>query len=273
MWGATHNIATYVCPSNPFSAPRIRDPAGFGGTDYFATVYTDIDPTSGSGRGARNSATRAEGALTVDFTGIDPTTGVDSKISTGVAIGAVSDGTSNTIAVIEDAGRLAPAAYANGQAPYYTTSRYNDNTLIAGNCLANDVTGATSDAETAAHAITTGNAMRGVWRWADADACGSGISGPFGPSAQAGNTSYTGKVINQHNYPIGGDGTGAATGATACAWVYNNCGANDEPFSFHTGGVNCVLVDGSVRFLAETLDPVTARYLVTRSEGVPPGDF
>ena len=27
---------------------------------------------------------------------------------------------------------------------------------------------------------TTGKTANGVWRWADADACGSGISGPFG---------------------------------------------------------------------------------------------
>ena len=47
VWAATRNIPTYVCPSNPFGAP-MRDPAGFGGTDYFATVYTDIDPDTPS---------------------------------------------------------------------------------------------------------------------------------------------------------------------------------------------------------------------------------
>ena len=63
VWAATHNIATYVCPSNPFSTPQMRDPAGFGGTDYFATVYTDIDATPGSATlGARNKATRMQGA-------------------------------------------------------------------------------------------------------------------------------------------------------------------------------------------------------------------
>ena len=62
VWAATRHINTYVCPSNPFGDPMMRDPAGFGGTDYFATVYTDIDPTPGSATyGARNKATRAQG--------------------------------------------------------------------------------------------------------------------------------------------------------------------------------------------------------------------
>ncbi|MCE5269097.1 MAG: DUF1559 domain-containing protein, partial [Planctomycetaceae bacterium] len=54
-----------------------------------------------------------------------------------------------------------------------------------------------------------------------------------------------------------------------CSWSQNNCGPNDEPFGFHTGGCNGVMVDGSVRFLSEKLDPVTLRRLVTRSEGIP----
>ena len=56
---------------------------------------------------------------------------------------------------------------------------------------------------------------------------------------------------------------------TNCSWTQNNCGANDEPFGFHTGGCNCVMVDGSVRFLSDKLDPVTLRRLVTRAEGIP----
>ena len=59
----------------------------------------------------------------------------------------------------------------------------------------------------------------------------------------------------------GGQGTGS--------WRQNNIGCNDEPFAFHTGGCNCVMVNGSVRMLSVQLDPVTLRYLVTRSEGIP----
>ena len=115
--------------------------------------------------------------------------------------------------------------------------------------------------------------MRGAWRWADPDAGGSGISGPTSTDPVTSRTtykdpstlprnSYYGKVINQNNYPIGGrvqsDGT--------LAWTHNNLGLNDEPFSFHPGGCNAVMVDGSVRFLSESIHPVVLRYLVTCSE-------
>jgi prepilin-type processing-associated H-X9-DG protein len=58
-------------------------------------------------------------------------------------------------------------------------------------------------------------------------------------------------------------------GETGCPWTTQNCGANDEPFSFHSGGCQVVMLDGGVRFLSDELDPVTMRRLVTRAEGVP----
>ena len=187
-------------------------------------------------------------------------------------ISAISDGTSNTIAVIEDAGRCSPTSFINGQAPYYCLSTYPDNgvTTLAGTLLPDDVTGDASGA-------TTGTSAHGVWRWADADACGSGISGPFGGTDTAG--PYNGPYINQNAYPVGGTpianiGAPSANGvkgaqATNCSWTQNNCGANDEAFSWHPGGCNCVLVDGSVRFLSNQLDGPTLRHLVTRAEGIP----
>jgi prepilin-type processing-associated H-X9-DG protein len=270
VWAATRNIATYVCPSNPYAAPEVRDPAGFGGCDYFATVYTDIDPDSASPTyGARKKTTRMEGALTVDTPRLTINGGSitgDSTANTGVRMGAISDGTSNTVAVVEDAGRVSVQSFSGGAAPYYCLSTYVDNSVPTGSQLPHDITGDATGA-------LTGQTARGVWRWADADACGSGISGPFGDNASA---AYAGAVINQNPYPIGGvtpaspSGTGVkgAQGSN-CSWTQNNCGANDEPFAFHTGGCNCVMVDGSVRFLSSQLDPVTLRRLVTRAEGVP----
>ena len=62
VWAATRRVETYVCPSNPFGETQMRDPAGFGGTDYFATVYTDIDDgsagTTAATLGGRNKAMR-----------------------------------------------------------------------------------------------------------------------------------------------------------------------------------------------------------------------
>ena len=127
---AKTNIALYVCPSNPFS--QQRDPAGFGGLDYFATAWTDIDPVTG----IRNRAMRAEGALATQDGSNDSVNGtVDGTSPTGVALSAVIDGASNTLAVIEDAGRMSPASILT---PYYTLSAFFDS--FTGTLSQGDVT-------------------------------------------------------------------------------------------------------------------------------------
>ena len=83
VWAATRHISTYVCPSNPFNDPAMRDPAGFGGTDYFATVYTDIDPAPASDSTAAATRPCAQGALTVDTTHIiTVTSGTNTSVTT-----------------------------------------------------------------------------------------------------------------------------------------------------------------------------------------------
>ena len=42
---------------------------------------------------------------------------------------------------------------------------------------------------------------------------------------------------------------------------------NDEAFSFHSGGVNAVMGDGSVRFIRDSIDALTLRYLVAATDG------
>ena len=107
--------------------------------------------------------------------------------------------------------------------------------------------------------MTTDNAGAGgggncaVYRWIDPDAAGSGVSGP--PNATAGYTHY----INNNSNPMGGP--------TGGEWSNNNCGLNDEPFSFHPGGCNSVFADGSVHFLSETIAPKVMRAMVSRAEG------
>jgi prepilin-type N-terminal cleavage/methylation domain-containing protein len=250
---AKTHIPAYVCPSNPFSAKGQRDPGGFGGLDYYASVYTDIDPITG----IRNNLTkvggkwcRMDGALTVEDgnAASGTVTAVDGTSTTCINISAVLDGTSNTLAVIEDAGRCSPAAKG---VPYYSLSSYDD------------TSGAVIGSDDITDANGTSGVKRATWRWADPDANGSGISGPPGLTAPA-SGAYQGKFINQNNYPVGG--YGAATDNTS--WCKNNVGNNDEPFSFHAGGCNAVLMDGSVRFLEEKLDSITLRRMVTRAEGV-----
>ena len=113
-------------------------------------------------------------------------------------------------------------------------------------------------------------------RWADPDAGGSGVSGPHNstasvPNGLTGSTTGDGKFftryVNNNSLPIGGP--------TSCPWSSNNCGLNDEPFSFHIGGCNAVFSDGSVHFLSDKISPQAMRAMITRAEGVviPSGEF
>ena len=47
----------------------------------------------------------------------------------------------------------------------------------------------------------------------------------------------------------------------------NNASANDELFSFHPGGVNCLFADGSCHFIRNSINIVALRSLVTPSGG------
>lgn len=84
--------------------------------------------------------------------------------------------------------------------------------------------------------------LRQIHRWAEPD-CAFGIS----------------KGINNNPTPFGGP--------VSCPWGTNNCGPNEEIFSFHSGGAHVVFCDGHIGFLKESMDPRTLRKLVTRSGG------
>ena len=89
---------------------------------------------------------------------------------------------------------------------------------------------------------------RRIWRWAEPD-CAYGIS----------------KVINNNRTPRGGP--------VACTWDMNNCGPFEEIFSFHAGGANVLMGDGSSRFVNENLAVAPLRAIITRSGGEADGDY
>ncbi len=180
--------------------------------------------------------------MPVAYTDIDPNTGVrntatrmDSALGTlgGVRIARITDGTSHTIAVSEDSGRnhetLSP----------FLVSPYPDPAITAG-----------VNAEPA-----TPSGRRSYNRWAEPDN-GAGVSGP--PNSAVGKLQA---VINNNSAQTGGPGD--------CPWTTGNCGPNDEIFSFHPGGANALMVDGSVRYLQQEINPIVMRYLCTRAEGTP----
>jgi prepilin-type N-terminal cleavage/methylation domain-containing protein/prepilin-type processing-associated H-X9-DG protein len=86
------------------------------------------------------------------------------------------------------------------------------------------------------------SAPRASWRWAEPD-----------------NASGVSKVINNNRTPFGGP--------ASCLWQNHDCGPNNEIFSFHSGGANCLFGDGHVKFLRESIPARVVRALVTRDGG------
>ncbi len=173
-------------------------------------------------------------------TDIDPTTGISNNITRmdgalclgGTRMARITDGTSHTLALIEDS----PVNYETISP--FVASAAADPVVISGN---------NADPPSPSK-------NRAMNRWAEPDN-GAGISGPI--NAVVGSLKG---AVNNNNTPIGGP--------PDCPWKSSNCGPNGEIFSFHVGGANVLLCDGSVQFLNEQVDPRVVRKLVTRSEGV-----
>ncbi len=159
----------------------------------------------------------------------------------GRTLNGVTDGTSNTILCVEDASRAHPSVGVFGS----SSSRPSPTTAAGTNAFpVNGLSGA---------GVAFSGARR-VYAWADPDAVANGFSGPSNASGS--------RVARFNNYatPIGGP--------SACPWTVNNCGPNDEPFAYHSGGVNAVMGDGSVRFIRDGIDFRTLKYAVGATDGV-----
>jgi prepilin-type processing-associated H-X9-DG protein len=215
-------IPTYICPTYPYES---QDSLGYGYVHYGATVYTDIVVYPGQGGstmpvGERDKKhARQRGVLD----------------NLQISVAQISDGTSNTLLIAEDAAR---------REGYITNPTYLDPATQLG------ISVDPNDAD--------GNPFptRRFWRWAEQDN-GYGVSGD--PLL---NTTTTGfKIINNNDTDPGTDGP------SGCWRLMNNCGPNDEVFSFHSGGANAAFADGHVQFLQETIDPVVMAQLVSRSGG------
>jgi prepilin-type N-terminal cleavage/methylation domain-containing protein/prepilin-type processing-associated H-X9-DG protein len=225
--GASSVIGIFICPTSPRLSGRDTAPAdpnaspfeqaqstGYGYMDYAPSVYTDINVQNGSlatgGVGAtpivpyRNKLVATKGLLK------------DGKTS----ISEITDGLSNTIAVIECAGRdeRFVSQFFEGQYP-----------VVRGQGPAGGPT-----------------ARHRYWRWADPGCA-------FGTSGQP----------NNKGIPTNEGVAWPATTATAG----NQAGPNEEPYSFHPGGVNALFGDGSVRFVKETVNLVAFRSILSLAGG------
>ena len=233
---AQTKVAPFLCPSN---GVYVDDAAGFGQVDYGPTVFTDINTTDsdpmtagdqnvGQVRGptiGTSVGSRRPGALALG----------------GTPMGLITDGTSNTIAIAEAAGRQ--WAVANNNSDQGTS---NDPYMAAG-VVAADMC-ATS--------------KRCPNRWGE-PTVGIGVQGQAACGTLPTSFTAAGKVINNNARPTGG----GPTIGTAPSWSVANCGPNDEIFSFHVGGAQAVFSDGAVRFLSENTDAGVLGKLVARGDG------
>jgi prepilin-type N-terminal cleavage/methylation domain-containing protein/prepilin-type processing-associated H-X9-DG protein len=221
-------VSTFICPSaqrqptggrdakgDPNAAPFENAGPGYGVNDYACTTYVDIDSQGLTGQiGStpitpyRNRASRVEGLLHHPAT----------KLS------EVTDGMSNTIMVIEDAGR--DARYVSERPESYVSP------------LEPNV----------ARPVPPG--QRRAWRWGEPNGGGLGVSGVINNKWRP--------MFAQGPYPQPGD---PAFGTT------NQAGGNQEPFSYHPGGVNTLFGDGSVRFLKDSLNVLVLRRIISLNGG------
>ncbi len=231
---AKTQVPSFICPSTPV-APSTRAPDGYGCWDYMFIATSDIDDITRirAASGAPRIAATVQGMLSCDK-------------NWGIA--AVIDGTSNTLLCIEDAGRAYGGSTAIPIVPKFGSMSSRAAPITTDTQAPNYGTAAPGTAH-----------GRRMYAWADPDAAANGYSGP---SNSAGSRVAG---INNYKTPIGGP--------TECPWTTNNCGPNDEPFSFHTGGCQAVMGDGSVRFLSENMDAVALKYLVGCQDGKVVGEF
>ncbi|MFO0942536.1 MAG: DUF1559 domain-containing protein [Pirellulales bacterium] len=228
---AKAQIPSYVCPSTPVDFGT-RAPDGYGAWDYMFIAVTDVEEQTGQAWEQGSRPTSSARRLLMTREGCLSCEG-------NAGFQRITDGTSNTILCIEDAGRSHPnagsfATLSTRQAP------------IAANSVA--WTGG-----------TTGG--RRMYAWADPDAGTNGLSGPSNALSPASRV----LKLNQNKLPKGGP--------ASCLWTQNNCGPNDEPFSFHPGGCNATMADGSVRFIAESVDWYTLKSAAGASEGNTTNEF
>jgi prepilin-type N-terminal cleavage/methylation domain-containing protein/prepilin-type processing-associated H-X9-DG protein len=223
-------ISTFVCPTVPV-APKARDPIhGYGAWDYMFIALTDVDLRTSSPTFKQRTTPTGSAAWVSQVVG-------GMLNCDGATFSNVIDGTSNTFLCVEDAGRSHPSVGRFG-------------------AFSARVSPVPSPADSVPYGTLASNSPNGrrVFAWADPDAVTNGFSGPSNSTADK-----TARLNNSKS-PIGGP--------AECLWSTNNCGPNDEPFSFHSGGVNVVMGDGSVRFVADTTDALVLKALCGATDGL-----
>ena len=236
LTGCSAVVNTFICPSavrqgggrdsvNTTNSPEETTMnIGYGYFDYAPTIYTDIYIVNGApatgGTGAtqavpyRNRATAANGLLKNGKTNI----------------AEITDGTSNTIALIECAGR--DERYVSQYADGYASNTPNN-----------------IGYPYPVRGLGVNTGPHRFWRWADP-------GNAFGVSGQPNNPAPVAQFVRENS-----------SWPTTSVTAGGNGGANEEAFAYHPGGVNALLGDGSVRFIKSTINLAAFRGAITLSSG------
>jgi len=253
--GAATTMNIFICPSAVHTG-SVRDTAsadpnasayekstgsGYGYTDYAATIYTDINVVNGTVVGGGLGST-----FVVPYRNKNAAVnGLLKAYSTRIA--EATDGLSNTIAFIECGGRdeRFVSQYYEAQYPFPTFRGQGP---------------AGSGPPGVWPPGGTSGAVHRFWRWADP-------GNAFGISGKPNNGGKSPNCITPWNGPC--------TGTDGLTVPGNQEGANEEAASFHPGGVNALLGDGSVHFIKDSINLVTFRGILSLSggEAVSSGDY
>lgn len=239
-------INTYLCPTNYLASDRSngKDSIGFGCIDYATAPYTEIMPNGTTKwQSTYVSPVPADGALTgtpypVSAYSIYTCNGCPTNKTyqidpAKVLSGAVDVFQGSPISAISDG--------TSNTAMFYEDTGRSPRMQGVGNYAA-PTTDYLPDLNAPAPYL---RGARRSWRWGDPDNAAGVSSG-----------------IN--NNRTGG------FGKPTCGpndWGIHDCGPNNEIFSWHPGGANVCMADGSVRFIKESAPPVIVRALITRAGG------
>jgi prepilin-type N-terminal cleavage/methylation domain-containing protein/prepilin-type processing-associated H-X9-DG protein len=226
-------VGVFLCPSSVRSSGSGRDnPAD----DPNASAF---EKGSGSGYGLTDygatcyadidpaGQTNQPGATTI-VPFRNKNARVDGLLKQGMTgLAECLDGLSQTVIIAEDAGR--DATYVSQYAEDYYGGQ--------GNAPTRTVPGFSQ------------GAGRRFWRWAEPH-CSLGVSGG----------------INNRSRPMH-EQTEFQTSPGTLQTAGNKAGNNQALFSFHPGGTNALLGDGSVKFLKESMSVVTLRGLISLKGG------
>jgi prepilin-type N-terminal cleavage/methylation domain-containing protein/prepilin-type processing-associated H-X9-DG protein len=241
------SIASFACPTNALSGDRNnnKDLVGFGCVDYASAPYTEImadgttkwqagyvgpTPTPGSLTGSQYDAS----AYTV-FSCATCAANKSMQIDPAKVIAGKVDiykGGANISATSDG---------TSNTAMFYEDTGRSSKMQGTGNYSA-PTTDYAPDLNAAAPFVS---GARRSWRWGDADNAAGVSSG----------------INNNKNGGFGKPSCGPND------WGIHDCGPNNEIFSWHAGGANVCMTDGSVRFIKDSTNAAVIRALITRAGG------